>query len=152
MRKVLFFIVLIALLVFVYFYYIDQSDKKSNRIDLNVKQSIDHQSTTKDYEIFTYKITNNTDKSLNLIFTTGNEIDVEFKTLNDSPIKDGKIITVENQQNEKHNKKFNKGETWEYNIKVNSKLLSKGDYQLTAQFIPSNAITLDKVEQIITHP
>ncbi|MGW6299004.1 hypothetical protein [Peribacillus butanolivorans] len=37
-------------------------------------------------------------------------------------------------------------------VKVNSKLLSKGDYQLTAQFIPSNALTLDKVEQIITYP
>jgi hypothetical protein len=108
--------------------------------------------TTKDYENFTYKITNHTNKNVNLLFATGNEIDVEFHTLTDSPIKKGNIITVESQPTEKHKKEFNKGDTWEYTIRINSKLLSKGDYQLIAQFIPSNAMTLNKVEQIITQP
>lgn len=152
MKKLVLCIVAIFLIVFLYFDYIAQSDKKNNRMDLNVKQSIEHQLKTKDYESFTYKITNNTNENFNLLFGTGNEIDVEFHTLTDSPIEEGNIITIESQPTEKHKKEFNKGDTWEYTIKVNSKLLSKGDYQLTAQFIPSNALTLDKVEQIITYP
>ncbi|MGE7768240.1 hypothetical protein [Peribacillus sp. NPDC096540] len=83
-------------------------------MDLNVKQSIEHQLKTKDYESFTYKITNNTNKNFNLLFGTGNEIDVEFHTLTDSPIKEGNIITIESQPTEKHYKEFNKGDTLEY--------------------------------------
>jgi hypothetical protein len=151
-RKLIIGIVIISLIIFAYYYYIAQIDKKNNKLDLNVEQSLEHQLTTKDYESFTYKITNNTNKNYNLLFATGNEIDVEFKTITNSPIKEGNIITVESQPTKKHKKDFNKGDTWEYTIKINSKLLSKGDYQLTAQFIPSNASTLNKVEQIITHP
>lgn len=108
--------------------------------------------TAKDYEIFTYKITNKANENVNLRFAIGNEIDVEIQTLTDSPIKRGMIITVEPRPTEEHDKEFKKGETWEYTITINSKLFSKGDYQLTAQFIPSNAMTLNKVEQIITQP
>ncbi|MFD6442237.1 hypothetical protein ACFWDG_21145, partial [Peribacillus sp. NPDC060186] len=152
MRKLIIGIMSISLIVFGYYYYIAQMDKKNNEIELNVEQSLEHKLTTKDYESFTYKITNNTNKNFNLLFGTGNEIDVEFHTLTDSPIKEGNIITVEAQPTEKHYKEFNKGDTLEYIIRINPKLLSKGDYQLTAQFIPSNAMTLNKVEQIITHP
>ncbi|WP_141994573.1 hypothetical protein [Bacillus sp. B4EP4a] len=145
-------IVSISLIVYGYYYYIAQMDKKTNAIELNVEQSLEHQLTTDDYESFIYKITNHTNKNVNLRFATGNEIDVEIHTLTDSPIKEGTIITVEPQPTEEHYKEFSKGETLEYTIRINSKLLTKGDYQLTAQFTPSNAISHNKVEQIITQP
>lgn len=139
--------VTISLIVFGYFYYIAPNDKNKTAIELSVEQSLEHQLTEKDYEIFTYK---NTNKNDNLLFATGNEIYVEINSLTDRPIKEGTIITVEPQPTEE--KEFGKGEIWECAITINSKLLSKGDYQLTAQFIPSNAMTLNKVVQIITQP
>ncbi|MFB7641530.1 hypothetical protein [Peribacillus butanolivorans] len=48
MKKLVLCIVAIFLIVFLYFDYIAQSDKKNNRMDLNVKQSIEHQLKTKD--------------------------------------------------------------------------------------------------------
>ncbi|AOH55699.1 hypothetical protein ABE28_015165 [Peribacillus muralis] len=145
-------IVSISLIAFGYYSYIAQMDKGNNAIELSVEQSLEHRLTEKDYEIFTYKIANKANKNVNLRFDIGDEIDVEIHSLKNRSIKGDTIITVEPQPTKEHYKELKKGETWEYTITIHSKLLSKGDYQLTAQFIPSNAMTLNKVEQIITQP
>jgi hypothetical protein len=139
-------LVLIIIGFFSYYFYIYQEDKRNNFKVINTSQSITALKQSDKSLEYLYTIKNESNQDYELNFTSGNEIDVEIRATSEPLNIENKTITVDYNNKKKHKKLFKKGDTWKYNIKINTDLLHKGEYQLSAKFIPSNVITQNKTD------